>query len=91
MPQSQIVHYGGQSTQQVAAEMFMRLYQGKLFFIRKHYGWLAGQLYKLILLIIALARLSISPLAWLEPSPQRQRHLTLASRYWELVRALPGM
>ena len=87
VPQAQIVHYGGQSTQQVAAEMFMRLYQGKLFFIRKHYGWLAGQAYKLILLIIALARLLISPLAWLERSPQRQRHLTLASRYWKLVRA----
>lgn len=91
VPQARIVHYGGQSTQQVAAEMFMRLYQGKLFFIRKHYGWLAGQLYKLILLVIALVRLLISPLAWLERSPRRQRHLMLASRYWKLVRALPGM
>ena len=26
VPQAQVIHYGGQSTQQVAAEMFMRLY-----------------------------------------------------------------
>ena len=91
IPQAQVVHYGGQSTQQVATEMFIRLYQGKLIFIRKHHGWLAGRVYKLILLIIALARLLISPLAWLEPSPQRQYHLTLAGRYWKLVRALPGL
>jgi GT2 family glycosyltransferase len=91
VPRAQVVHYGGQSTQQVAAEMFMCLYQGKLLFIRKHYGALAGQIYKLILLVTALARLLVSPLAWLERSPQRQRHLTLANRYWVLIRALPGM
>ena len=91
VPQAQVVHYGGQSTQQVAAEMFMHLYKSKLVFIRKHYGWLAGQVYKLILLTIALVRLLISPLAWLERSPRRQHHLTLASWYWKLVRALPGM
>lgn len=90
-PQAQVIHYGGQSTQQVAAEMFMRLYESKLIFIRKHHGGLAGYIYKLILFITALTRLFISPLAWLEDSPRRQWHLTLASRYWQLVRALPGM
>ena len=91
LPQAQIVHYGGQSTQQVAAEMFMYLYKSKVIFIRKHYGWLASYVYKLILLVTALARLLISPLAWLERPTRRQWHLTLASRYWQLVRALPGM
>ena len=89
VPQSQIIHYGGQSTQQVAAAMFLRLYQGKIIFIRKHHGELAGQLYKLILLFTALCRLMISPLAWLERPPQRQQHLTLANRYWQLIRTLP--
>jgi N-acetylglucosaminyl-diphospho-decaprenol L-rhamnosyltransferase len=89
VPQSQIIHYGGQSTQQVAGAMFLRLYQGKIIFIRKHHGVLAGQIYKLILLSTALVRLIISPLAWLERPPRRQQHLTLASRYWQLIRALP--
>ena len=91
VPQARVVHYGGQSTKQVAAEMFMQLYTGKLIFIRKHYGWLAGQIYKLILLVTALIRLAISPLAWLGRSSQRQRRLTKASRYWLLVRTLPKM
>jgi GT2 family glycosyltransferase len=38
VPAAQIVHYRGQSTQQVAADMFMRLYQSKLLFFRKHHG-----------------------------------------------------
>jgi len=91
VPQAQVIHYGGQSTQQVAAEMFMRLYQSKLIFIRKHHGGLAGQLYKLILLVTALVRLLVSPLAWLERAPKRQLHLTLASRYWQLMRSLPNL
>jgi len=91
VPQVQIIHYGGQSTQQVAAEMFLQLYQGKLRYFRKHYGWWAAQTYKLLLLAAAVARLLLSPLAWLQRSPKRQRNLTLANRYWQLVKALPGM
>ena len=91
IPQARIVHYGGQSTQQVVLEMFMQLYQGKLIFIRKHYGWFAGKIYKLILLIVALLRLLVSPLAWLERPKKRRRHLKLASQYWKLIRVLPNL
>lgn len=89
VPQAVVMHYGGQSTQQVAAEMFLRLYQGKVLYFRKHHGWLAAQLYKLILLAAALARLLLIPLAWLQRPPRRQQHLTLAGYYWQLVRILP--
>jgi GT2 family glycosyltransferase len=91
VPQAKVVHYGGQSTQQIASEMFLYLYQSKLTFIRKHDGWLAAQAYKLILLAATLTRLLFSPLAWLERSPQRQEHLTLASHYCRLLMALPKM
>lgn len=91
VPQAVVVHYGGQSTRQVAAEMFIRLYQGKLCYFRKHYGWWGGWAYKLILLFASLARLCISPLAWLERPPERQRHLTLALYYGRLVKALLGL
>ena len=91
VPQSQVVHYGGQSTRQVAAEMFLRLYEGKLLFFRKHYGRFSGSLYKGILFITSLIRLSLTPLVWLEAPPQRETHLTLAKRYWQLLRVLPTL
>ena len=91
VPQAKIIHYGGQSTGQVADKMFLRLYQSKLMFIRKHYGQLAAWLYKCVLFSATTARLLSSPVAWLEQAPKRQRHLTLANQYWQLVKALPGM
>ncbi|NOZ06362.1 MAG: glycosyltransferase family 2 protein [Chloroflexi bacterium] len=90
VPQAGVVHYEGQSTRQVAPQMFLRLYEGKVLFFRKNQGWVAAQIYKLILLATALARLAISPLAWLERRPRRDVHLALAGHYWQLLRALPG-
>ncbi|MBN1217560.1 MAG: glycosyltransferase family 2 protein [Anaerolineae bacterium] len=89
VPQAQVVHYGGQSTQQIAAEMFLCLYQSKLIFIRKHYGRLSGLVYKFILTAATLARLLLAPLAWLEQNPKRQQHLTTAGHYCRLLVALP--
>jgi hypothetical protein len=91
VPEAQVVHYGGQSTQQVAAEMFLQLYQSKLLYFRKHHGRPAAQTYKLILATATLVRLSLSPLAWLERFPQRERHLTLAGQYLRLLKALPEL
>jgi GT2 family glycosyltransferase len=91
VPQAVVMHYGGQSTRQTAGEMFIRLYQGKLFYFRKHYGRGTFRAYKLLLLFASLARLCMSPLAWLERPPERQRHLTLASYYSRLIRSLPKL
>lgn len=91
VPEAQVVHYGGRSTQQVAAEMFLQLYQSKLLYFRKHHGWLAAQVYKVILAAAALGRLSLSPLAWLGQFPQRERHLILAGQYLRLLKALPEL
>ncbi len=91
VPQSQVVHYGGQSTQQVATKMFLWLYQSKLIFFRKHYGRIGAFVYKLILLLATLIRLILSPLIWLEPLPRRRRHLTLAGQYRQLLWQLPRM
>lgn len=90
VPGAEIVHLGGQSTRQVRTEMFLRLYQGKLMYIRKHYGRGQTRLYKLVLLLASLARLGVAPVAWLERPPQREEHLALAGRYWQLIKALPG-
>jgi N-acetylglucosaminyl-diphospho-decaprenol L-rhamnosyltransferase len=91
VPQAQVIHYGGQSTQLVAQEMFLRLYQGKVLYFRKHYGGLAAQIYKLILYAASLWRLVLTPLVILEKPSQRQQHLTLSTNYWRLIEALPGL
>ncbi len=91
VPQAVVTHHGGQSTRQVAQAMFLRLYQGKVLYFRKHYGRGAGRIYKLILLAATLGRLSLAPLAWLGRSPARPRWLTLAGYYGRLLWALPGL
>lgn len=91
VPASRVIHYGGQSTKLVAADMFLQLYLGKLMYFRKHYGRLAGIGYKFILLLAALSRLALIPLAWLQKPPQRQKNLALAQHYGRLLAALPTM
>jgi GT2 family glycosyltransferase len=91
VPQAKVMHYGGQSTRLVSADMFMNLYHSKIMYFRKNHSRLAGYVYKLILLAAALGRLVIAPVAFLEKPPQRQAHLTLAQHYRRLVLALPRM
>jgi len=91
VPEAEVVHFGGQSTQQAPTEMFLNLYHGKIKFFRKHYGWTPAQIYKLILMIAALSRLVLTPFVFFEHSSLRKKHLTLADRYRHLVLALPGM
>lgn len=91
VPQSKVIHYGGQSTQQVATKMFLCLYESKLIFIRKHHGRLTAQTYKITLALATIARLLISPVALLEKSPKRQQHLKLAGNYRRLLTTLPKM
>jgi GT2 family glycosyltransferase len=91
VPQAKIVHYGGQSVHQAAADMFFYLYESKILYFRKNYGRLAGWGYKLIILAAILPRLTISPLAWLKRPPKRDRYLLLAKKYRRLLVSLPGM
>lgn len=91
VPQAQVIHYGGQSTRQVATTMFLTLYEGKVKYFRKHLGRRATRLYKSVLMGAALARLSASPVALLERAPHRERHLHLARAYGRLLAALPKM
>jgi N-acetylglucosaminyl-diphospho-decaprenol L-rhamnosyltransferase len=91
VPQAEVVHFGGQSTQQAPTEMFLNLYHGKIKYFRKHNGWSAGQIYKLILMFAALSRLILAPFVFFEHSSRRQKHLTLVDRYRRLILALPRM
>lgn len=88
VPNSEIIHYGGQSTRQVSRQMFIQLYKSKVLFFKKHYGTLSAFLYKLILLSAAGFRLALSPFAFLYQSPVREARLELAHNYRQLVKVL---
>ena len=91
VPASKVIHLGGQSSKQVAMDMFMQLYLGKLKYFRKHYGAGAGFVYKLILLLASLMRLAAAPVAWLQKRSKRDENLQLARQYGRLILSLPGM
>lgn len=91
VPTAAMIHYGGQSTRQAALAMFLQLYRSKILYFRKHHGALATFFYKLILFGATLARLGLTPLAWLAPPPQRRHYLTLANHYRHLALTLPKM
>lgn len=90
LPRAVVVHYGGQSTDQVAAEMFLHLYHGKILYFRKHYSWLSVQLYKIVLLLASLGRLALTPITLIEPPERRKKHLELSRNYRRLIGALPN-
>lgn len=90
VPQAQIVHLGGQSTRQVKTDMFLRLYQGKLQYMRKHYGRGQTAVYKLVLGAAALPRIILAPLAALAKPANRDEYHALAGRYWQLLKQLPS-
>lgn len=90
-PQAQVTHYGGQSTRQMAAEMFVQLYRAKISYFRKYHGPLTVALYKLILLLSGLPRLALGPVARLESTGRGEKHRAIAANYQRLLRALPGL
>jgi hypothetical protein len=91
VPQSKVVHYGGQSTQQVARAMFVSLYKTKVHFFRKHYGRLSAHLYRLILLAAAVTRVASSVFSWLAPAAKREKQMKITANYLHLIRRLPGL
>lgn len=91
VPRAIITHFGGQSTRQMAAEMFVQLYRSKIEFFRKHHGSFQAGLYKLILYLSGLPRLILAPVGRFEPAPRGERHRRIAENYQRLLRALPDL
>jgi hypothetical protein len=91
VPKAQIIHYGGQSTQQISEQMFLQLYESKLIYFRKHHGTLIAWLYKLLLGIASLARILTAPLALLQKPDRRQLHLIRIGNYKRLLASLPNL
>lgn len=86
IPDAKVIHYGGQSTQQVATKMFLMLYATKVIFFRKHYGIFAAWIYKMILLVCAIPRIIGK---WLSPDSENQQKI--AFNYSQLIKKLSIM
>jgi hypothetical protein len=91
VPRAEVIHFGGQSTRQASADMFIRLYESKLIYFRKNYGRIHALAYKLLLMISSLVRILLVPFVWLEDSQRRQTHLALAMNYRRLLMKLLSM
>ena len=91
LPSSVVVHHGAQSTKQVAEEMFLRLYAGKVLYFRKHRSIFAVFLYKLILLLASVSRILLTPFALVEKPIKRDEHLVLSNYYRRLFWSIPGL
>jgi len=92
VPRAEVIHYGGQSTQQIAPQMFLSLYQTKTLFFRKNYGMSAARVYKAILFTASIIRLVLHPAALLlRPRAQHPQLNYLAKRYLDLIAHLPVM
>lgn len=88
-PRARVIHHGGQSTRQVAEEMFICLYQTKVLYFRKHSGGIAAGVYKGILAIASLARLMISPWFLIRSDDSGNSGSELSRNYRRLLRELP--
>lgn len=91
LPQSVVLHHGGQSAKQVPLESFLHLYRGKLMYFRKHHGMPTALAYKLLLVAASLARLIVSPLALLEDRERRVQRFALARRYGRLLAEMASL
>lgn len=89
VPTAHVTHYGGQSTRQVATEMFIQLYASKVIYFRKHHGAQAAWRYKFVLLAASLLRIVAAGAAWMIGTEKRQQYLRVATNYRRLVAALP--
>lgn len=88
IPDATIVHHGGQSTGQLAEEMFLFLYRGKMLYFRKHFGAGAERAYKVVLVFAAWLRLALTPLTSLTDPDVYDRRQTTARYYRRLVREI---
>jgi GT2 family glycosyltransferase len=89
LPGATIVHYGGESTRQVARQMFLQLYRSKVQYFRKHAGNAGAWAYKGMLVAAAVPRIAV-PALLLALQPRRRRGLqAMIGNYSALLHALP--
>ncbi|PKO13676.1 MAG: glycosyltransferase family 2 protein [Chloroflexi bacterium HGW-Chloroflexi-10] len=90
VPNSEVTHFGGQSTRQSQTAMFLQLYQTKIHFFRKHYGNQQAERYKQLLAITAWIRVKFSSIQIKINKASSEKSHYLINNYQHLLNALPG-
>lgn len=87
-PEAEIIHLGGQSRSRQPARMAIDYYHGNLRFFRKHHGWLAYMIARLLAIIGTAMRLlfwTSSRLIWRRKRAQATQKI---AAYWPTLRWL---
>jgi GT2 family glycosyltransferase len=91
VPQASLVHFGGQSTRQVATRMFLELYRSKVEYFRKHMGTWGAWAYKAVLAAAAIPRV-VMPAILLALQPSKRPELEpMLRNYSSLLVTLPTL
>lgn len=91
VPTARVVHYGGQSTRQVATQMFLQLYASKVIYFRKHRGRVIASLYKLLLTLVSISRIVGVRVAVLRKRSSKPHYESIAENYRQLLIAMPSI
>lgn len=91
VPEAIVTHVGGQSTRQMADEMFLELYRNKVLFFRKHRGRFQANLYKIVLFLAALTRFLLGQVFRSVLFSRRDEWLGKAAQYRLLIAVLPSL
>jgi GT2 family glycosyltransferase len=91
VPAAVVVHFGGASTAQVSARMFLELYRSKVQYFRKHLGDRGALAYKGVLLAATLPRLMMSALTVAFVPSRREKSRGLLKSYSSLLAQLPAL
>lgn len=91
LPRANVIHYGGQSTYQVADKMFLQLYSSKVYFFRKHYGADSAKVLKRIFYVASIIRIIILSFLMLLPGKKRIKNKNLLQKYKLLIQNLPRL
>lgn len=85
-PEAQIVHYGGKSSEQVAAQRHIYFQTSKVRYFRKHHGRLTGAIVRLVLLANYAMQLALEAAKWLA-GHKRQMRGERVQAYWRVLRS----
>ncbi|MCP4536081.1 MAG: glycosyltransferase family 2 protein [Chloroflexi bacterium] len=88
LPQSPIIHYGGQSTKQRQGRMEAELYRSRVYFFHKHYGKVSASCLKILIYTITLVKMLVHRLLRFVT---RGRSGRLVTGWQELRSALSGV
>lgn len=83
---ARILHYGGQSSAQVPAQTHIRFNESKIRYFRKHHGWLAAELLRVVVAANFAAQLAIEAVKWLLGHKRSLRRERVVA-YWQVLRS----